>query len=414
MLNKPLILPAAHTLQSHYSDFQVDDRILLSGHSHQAWPNVAKQGLLQSFNDAALHIDDKWQAAFEKAERVKHFYANLLGESDGEITLGASTHELILRFLSDLPQLKTHKLHRQIKIITTDGEFHSMRRQLDRLKDINCIIEKVPVSPSSTLATRIIEKLDTTTDAVMLSAVFFSSSEIFNDIGQVAKAANDLSIPCLIDAYHALNVIPFNLNDWQVDSAFIIGGGYKYCQAGEGNCFMRLPKNYHGSPLITGWFAEFDSLNKHASSVGYGQGHHAFSGSTYDPASHYRAAAVFDFFDEHRLTDVTLHQINHAQIKTLYTGIKSIKLNANLLSLPQHSIENNAGFLSLTSPQAHIWVKELAKHNILCDSRGNQLRLGPAPYVSNPQLETTLEAIEHIGNNIQSDSVNKEDIKQSA
>ncbi|WP_298770950.1 kynureninase [uncultured Shewanella sp.] len=400
MLNNSVILPKPPLLQAHYSDFQVDSRILLSGHSHQAWPNVAKHGLLQSFNDAALHIDDKWQAAFEKAERVRHFYANLLGEPTSEITLGTSTHELILRFLSDLPLLKTKRPHRPIKIITTDGEFHSMRRQLDRLQDINFIIEKVPVSPSATLATRIIEKLDAATDAVMLSAVFFSSSEIFNDIGQVAQAAKELTIPCLVDAYHALNVIPFNLNDWQLNSTFIIGGGYKYCQAGEGNCFMRLPKNYHGSPLITGWFAEFESLNKHASSVGYGLGHSAFSGSTYDPASHYRAAAVFDFFDEHQLTDVALHQINHAQIKTLYTGIESIKLNPNVLSLPQHGIENNAGFLSLTAPQAQIWVKELAKHNILCDSRGNQLRLGPAPYVSNNQLNETLEVIEHLHHKI--------------
>lgn len=414
MLNKPVILPANHTLQSHYSDFKVDSRILLSGHSHQAWPNVAKQGLLQSYNDAALHIDDKWQAAFKKADSVKRFYAHLLGEPAGEITLGASTHELLLRFLSDLPQLKVKNPHRAIKIITTDGEFHSMRRQLDRLQDINFIIEKIPVFPSETLATRIIERLDETTDAVMLSAVFFSSSEVFSDIGQVAQAAKYLSIPCLVDAYHALNVIPFNLTDWRLTSAFVIGGGYKYCQAGEGNCFMRLPENYHGSPLITGWFAEFESLNKHASSVGYGQGHSAFSGSTYDPASHYRAAAVFDFFNMHKLTDLILHQINQSQINMLYSGIKSININSNVLCLPLHGIENNAGFLSLTTPQAPYWVEELAKHNILCDSRGDQLRLGPAPYVSDTQLNNTLEVIEYIHMKMQTNPTTKSHLKYTA
>ena len=39
-------------------------RILLTGHSHQAWPDVARAALLQCFDDAALHVDDKWGAAF--------------------------------------------------------------------------------------------------------------------------------------------------------------------------------------------------------------------------------------------------------------------------------------------------------------------------------------------------------------
>ena len=50
----------AQKLQPYYSDFKVNERILLSGHSHQAWPNVAKQGMIECYNDAAKHVDDKW------------------------------------------------------------------------------------------------------------------------------------------------------------------------------------------------------------------------------------------------------------------------------------------------------------------------------------------------------------------
>ena len=77
----------ALTLQPHYENFKVSERILLSGHSHQAWPDVARQGLLKCFDDAAKHIDDKWQLAFEKADRVRLFYRGLLGESDSKIAL---------------------------------------------------------------------------------------------------------------------------------------------------------------------------------------------------------------------------------------------------------------------------------------------------------------------------------------
>ncbi|WP_394131926.1 aminotransferase class V-fold PLP-dependent enzyme [Shewanella maritima] len=387
----------AQALQSHYQAFKVSERILLSGHSHQAWPDVAKQGVLQSYDDAAKHIDEKWGLALAKADQVRDFYRGLLGEKHAQIALGSSTHELILRFLSDLDYFKQSP-KRPLKIVTTDGEFHSLRRQLQRLQELNCHIEVVPVQPSETLAQRVIDKLDSDTDAVMLSAVFFNSSEIFYDVSQVAAAAKSLNVPCLVDAYHALNVVPFNLATWQLESAFVVAGGYKYCQAGEGNCMMRIPADYQGSPIITGWYAEFDVLDQAPGKVGYGQGQSAFAGSTYDPTSHYRAVAVFDFFNQQQLTDIQLREINQQQIGRLWQGIASLNApsDAASLQLPSHELSHNGGFLSLTTPQAANWVKRLGGHNVLCDSRGDQLRLGSAPYVTNTQIDEALNIIEHL------------------
>ncbi len=43
--------------------------------------------------------------------------------------------------------------------------------------------------------------------------------------------------------------------------AWVVGGGYKYLQLGEGNCFIRLPPHASGlRPVITGWYAEFEAL----------------------------------------------------------------------------------------------------------------------------------------------------------
>ena len=41
--------------------------------------------------------------------------------------------------------------------------------------------------------------------------------------------------------------------------AFVTGGGYKYCQLGEGNAFLRVPPGRQMRPVLTGWFAEFAS-----------------------------------------------------------------------------------------------------------------------------------------------------------
>ncbi|OHU84911.1 MULTISPECIES: kynureninase [Pseudoalteromonas] len=385
----------ALALQPHYSDFQVDKRILLSGHSHQAWPNVAKNGLLECYQDAALHVDDKWSNAFAKAQRVKDFYGALLGEGDAEITLGASTHELLLRFLSDLNCFK-QPTSRAVKIVTTDGEFHSMRRQLNRFKQLNMHIEVVPVAPSETLAQRLIDKIDAQTDAVMISAVFYGTSEIFRSVGAVAQHAHTLNVPCLVDTYHALNVVPFDINGWQLEHAFIVSGGYKYCQAGEGNCMMRIPKGYNGSPIITGWYAEFSALDQAPGQVGYGPGSSAFDGATYDPSSHYRAAAVFDFFTEQQLTPEKLRAINQQQIAQLKNGIAAVPKLAKAFTLAAHPLENNGGFLALTTHNASQWVAKLHECGIQTDSRGSQLRLGPAPYISEAQINQALNIMEDI------------------
>ncbi|TMP45941.1 kynureninase [Pseudoalteromonas citrea] len=385
----------ARQLQPYYQDFKVHERLLLSGHSHQAWPDVAKQGILECYQHAAEHIDDKWQFAFQKAERVKAFYASLLGEPSAQITLGSSTHELILRFLSDLDCFKPPN-KKPIRIVTTDGEFHSMRRQLNRLKDLNIDIQTLPVHPTHTLAQRLIEAVDANTDAVMVSAVFYGTSEIFEDIGHVADHAYSKGVPCLVDAYHALNVIPFNIKSRQLEHAFIVSGGYKYCQAGEGNCMLRIPENYQGSPIITGWFAEFNVLEQAPGEVKYAKGSNAFSGSTYDPVSHYRAAAVFDFFESQRLTPEKLRDISQQQITFLSDGIKSQPKLSQHFTFASHSIARNAGFLALTTKNANQWATQLNTHGVQCDSRGQQLRLGPAPYVSFAQLNQAITIMDKI------------------
>ena len=52
------------------------------------------------------------------------------------------------------------------------------------------------------------------------------------------------------------------------------GGGYKYCQLGEGNAFLRVPPECRLRPVLTGWFSEFESLEQieTGGAVAYGAG----------------------------------------------------------------------------------------------------------------------------------------------
>ncbi|MGE3404736.1 MAG: kynureninase, partial [Vicinamibacterales bacterium] len=95
-------LALAGALAPHYRRFRVAERILLTGHSHQAWPDVAFDGQQQAWLDAAEFVDGKWARAAEKATAVKAGYARLLGDKPEHLALGANTHELVIRWLSAL------------------------------------------------------------------------------------------------------------------------------------------------------------------------------------------------------------------------------------------------------------------------------------------------------------------------
>ena len=134
----------------------------------------------------------------------------------------------------------------------------------------------------------------------------------------------------LVDAYHHLNVVPFDLARDGLEDAFVVGGGYKYVQLGEGNVFCACRTDCRLRPILTGWFAEFEALEytgstgrlKAAPTVGYGVGAAAFAGATYDPTSHYRAAAVFDFHQQQGLTAGELRGISQRQVGLSRVGVR--------------------------------------------------------------------------------------------
>ncbi len=67
------------SISEHYQEFSVTRRTLLTGHSHQAWPDCALSGLQEAWHDATVSVDDKWEKAFKKADKLKQFFAELVG-----------------------------------------------------------------------------------------------------------------------------------------------------------------------------------------------------------------------------------------------------------------------------------------------------------------------------------------------
>jgi kynureninase len=376
-----------NALATHYARFGVSERLLLTGHSHQAWPDCGFDGQMAAWLDAARYVDDKWDRAFDQAERVREGFARLLGDAGGGIALGANTHELVVRLLSALP------LRTRPRLVSTDGEFHSIRRQLDRLEEEGLTVVRVAEAPLESLATRLSRAVDDRTALVLVSAVFFDTGRIARGLADVAASCRRHGAGLLVDAYHALNVVPVSLAQEGIGDAFVVGGGYKYCQLGEGNCFLRIPPDTDLRPVVTGWFSEFTALadRQRGERVAYGRGGDRFAGATYDPTSHYRAVAVFDFFQERGLTPVLLREVSQHQIGLLASTFDAHDLDPALVSRDRDCpLEEVGGFLALRSPVATSLARSLHARGVWTDARGEVLRLGPAPYLSDRQLQDAM------------------------
>jgi kynureninase len=379
-------------LASYYSNFKVQERLLFTGHSHQAWPDCGFEAQQEAWIDAANLVDDKWEKAFEKAESTKQGFLKLLNDDTGNITLGSNTHELLIRLISAL------LIREKPRLVSTDGEFHSIRRQLDRLSEEGIEVIKIPSNPVDEVVDKIISTLNEKTSAVLVSSVFFNSGLILPGLKELAEACEKKEIVLIVDAYHHLNAVPFSVKEKGLQNSFIVGGGYKYCQLGEGNAFLRSPANCNLRPVVTGWYSEFTALasKKKAGEILYGQKGDLFAGATYDPTSNYRAARVFQFFDEMKLIPEFLREVSQHQIGLLIEEFDKLEFDPKKIKrVTSISLENIAGFLVLYSDSAGKISEKLKEKNVWTDYRGNVLRFGPAPYISDEQIK---EAMKILGN----------------
>ena len=94
------------------------------------------------------------------------------------------------------------------------------------------------------------------------------------------------------------------------------------------------------------------------------------------------------------LTPALLREVSQHQIALLRDAIDALGFSSDVLARADLPIDQLAGFLARRSSRAPEIQRGLAQRGIATDVRGQILRLGPAPYLSDVQLR---EAVVKLG-----------------
>ena len=356
-------------------------------HSHHYWPDVTLEAVNAYWRDAANMADSKWDKIFgEKIPAFQRGIASTLNLPDpAQVALAPNTHELVYRLLS------AFDLTQPLRILTTDGEFYSFARQLLRLEELPTVeVVRVPTEPFATLPQRFEQELHSGEyQLAYASQVFFDSGVAFPELLELAARKPDAT-EMVIDGYHAFFARPTDLSAI-ADKVFYTAGSYKYLGAGEGMCFMTIPRGCQLRPLNTGWFAEMAELENRAEGVGFGNDWLRFAGATMDYSPLYKALAVLDLYTQEGITVDTIHAyVQHNQRRFLAAMDAADHPLLNRSNLIAHDLERGHGhfftFRCGSSEHAEKLQAELREKNVLCDRRQQLLRLGFAMY--HPQDET--------------------------
>lgn len=376
-------------LSADYRHAGVAARIQLTGHTHQAIPDAAERGYAEHWDVLNKYGEERWEEVFSRAWRVREGFAALLDAEPENIALASSVHELVVRFLSALP------LKERPRVVMSDAEHPSVARQLERLAEESIELVVVPAVPATTLVERLAAALDDKTAALCLSSVNFVSGHLALELDTLMPRCQQLGVELFVDAYLSVNVQNFSLSDYNLEQAFVVGGGAKYCQLGNGNCFMHVPPGRNYRPIVTGWFGCFDPLvdNPAATPLAYSDDASRFDGSSYDALPHFRAGHVFDYFKARGLNVDLLHDVNDHQKVVLAREFHACDMNDKIIRLSTE-IEYFGGFLSFKSPYSRQLCEKMRDRGVHSDYRKCWLRMGPAPYLCDEQLSDGILALQ--------------------
>ena len=368
-------------------------RLHFAAHSHHLWPDASFDGQMQAWEDAARLADRKWDKVMDEVwPAAQAEVAAELGSGQPDaIVFAPNTHQLLVSLMAAVSETWP------IRVLTSDGEFHSARRQFARWEESGAaVFDRIPVEPFDSFSDRFLAAAQAGEhDLLFVSQVMFGSGRTFDRVEELATLGRADGPWVVIDGYHAFMALDRPFAGSAPASAFFLGGGYKYAMAGEGCALLHAPPGFGPRPPVTGWYAEFEDLSLPPGSVGYAKDAGRFMGATFDPSALYRFNGVQRMLRESGLTTGRISGHVAELQGLLLEQLAATRLaEAELLNPPGAGPQ--ARFLAFRHRDAERWHAALQARDCITDVRGDVLRIGFGLYQDDTDVERLLELVREL------------------
>ncbi len=277
------------------------------------------------------------------------------------------------------------------EIVMTALDFPSVRYVTDELAPkLGARVTVVHSDDNLSIdAQRVVEAITSRTRLVAISHVLFKSAYVM-DVAPIIAKAKAVGALVLLDAYHAVGVIPVDVAELGVD--FYMGGVLKWLCGGPGGCFLWVSPDQSAAlrPVLTGWQAHqrpfaFEPALDPAS------GAWRWLGGTPTVPALYAAMDGPRIIGEAGLTAI--------RAKSQRQTTRLIAL-ADERGFPVHAPRDPArrgGTVAFDVPQGPAVAQALLSRDIVIDYRpGAGIRVAPHFYTTDGELEAFIMALDDI------------------
>lgn len=312
-------------------------------------------------------LGDAWDEWLEEREAFRARVATLIGAGHPDCVVPKTSAGQGLRaVLNALPG--------RPRVISTRGEFDSVDVILKQYAALGRIALRwiEPDAQGDFSVGTLIDAVNDGADLVVVSQVMFMTGQIVMELDRLATACHEHGAKLFVDSYHAIGVIPVDVV--QMGADFVIGGSYKYLRGGPGAGFLYIaPEVLEGGlrPLDTGWFANSDVFEYRRPELPVLKpGGDAFLESTPPVLTWYQARSGMEFtlaMGVARLRVYSLQQLGALRGYLADTGVGAVT----------GGDESHGAFLAIRRVNATEFPARLKREGIVCDARGEWLRLCP-------------------------------------
>ena len=326
--------------------------------------------------------DRWWQLPIE----VGNIVAPLIGAPAGTVAMVPTVSQAQAMIISALNWTRERD-----EIVMTALDFPSVRYVTDELAPkLGARVTVVPTDDNRSIdAQRVVDAITPQTKLVAISHVLFKSAYIM-DVAPIIAKAHAVGAQVLLDAYHAVGVIPVDVIALGVD--FYMGGVLKWLCGGPGGCFLWVSPEPSDSlrPVLTGWQAHRRPF-AFEPSLEPARGAWRWLGGTPTVPALYAALDGPAIVGEAGLT--AIRDKSRRQTARLIELADARGFTVHAPRDPQR----RGGTVAFDVPNGAAVAQALLKRDIVIDYRpGAGIRVAPHFYTTDEELDAAVSALDEI------------------